>query len=319
MANTKWIALLQDNNFFNNLIKIVMKKITTIIKTMLLALVVLVMTQGCIPTTPVGGNPTPNMLTGKIKSADITLLSIGGQNNLNYNFEYDTTSAKLSVIKVVSSGFPVYTKTYTVEYLSDKVIVKDFTGISGHIYFLKPSTNLIDSIYLYDAGQKIRETVVERTPSNDLSVIYFNSDRTEKITDFQYVNGNLIAYKASMFNAMAFQTVNTSYQINYDNTKSRKPGLTFLLNRNESSLNIRDLIFDPDILGLSFGNTSTNLPLSLSWSEPVGMTGNTGSTNFINNNYSASSVVETISSTSTASVGMNFLYRLLLNAHNEYY
>ena len=35
-----------------------MKKITTPFKTMLLAVVVLVMAQGCIPTTPVGGNPT---------------------------------------------------------------------------------------------------------------------------------------------------------------------------------------------------------------------------------------------------------------------
>ena len=35
-----------------------MKKITTLFKTMLLAVVVLVMAQGCIPTTPVGGNPT---------------------------------------------------------------------------------------------------------------------------------------------------------------------------------------------------------------------------------------------------------------------
>jgi hypothetical protein len=38
-----------------------MKKITTIFKTMLLAVVVLVMAQGCIPTTPTGGNPTPTI------------------------------------------------------------------------------------------------------------------------------------------------------------------------------------------------------------------------------------------------------------------
>jgi hypothetical protein len=37
-----------------------MKKITTIFKTMLFAVVVVVMVQSCIPTTPTGGNPTPN-------------------------------------------------------------------------------------------------------------------------------------------------------------------------------------------------------------------------------------------------------------------
>lgn len=37
-----------------------MKKITTTFKTIGLIAVVLVMTQGCIPTTPTGGNPTPS-------------------------------------------------------------------------------------------------------------------------------------------------------------------------------------------------------------------------------------------------------------------
>ncbi len=36
-----------------------MKKISTIFKTMFLTVVVLVLAQGCIPTTPTGGNPTP--------------------------------------------------------------------------------------------------------------------------------------------------------------------------------------------------------------------------------------------------------------------
>lgn len=37
-----------------------MKKITTTIKTIGFISIVFVMAQGCIPTTPVGGNPTPN-------------------------------------------------------------------------------------------------------------------------------------------------------------------------------------------------------------------------------------------------------------------
>ncbi|MBK6273200.1 MAG: hypothetical protein IPF58_00190 [Saprospirales bacterium] len=41
-----------------------MKKIKTIFETMLLATVVLIMAQGCIPTTPVGGNPTPTNTFG---------------------------------------------------------------------------------------------------------------------------------------------------------------------------------------------------------------------------------------------------------------
>ena len=51
-----------------------MKKITTIIKTMLLAVVVLVLVQGCIPTTPVvPGNPTKGTLKVGITSFENVL------------------------------------------------------------------------------------------------------------------------------------------------------------------------------------------------------------------------------------------------------
>lgn len=43
-----------------------MQKIKTTIKTMLLAVIVLVTAQGCIPTMPTGGNPTPTIQEGVV-------------------------------------------------------------------------------------------------------------------------------------------------------------------------------------------------------------------------------------------------------------
>ena len=66
-----------------------MKKITTLFKTKLLAVVVLAMAQGCIPTTPVGGNPTPNpnsQITYKQFNQSL-VDSIPGNQTITINFD----------------------------------------------------------------------------------------------------------------------------------------------------------------------------------------------------------------------------------------
>ena len=68
-----------------------MKKITTTIKTMLLAAIVLVMAQSCIPTTPVGGNPTPIDTSGNTFRVNISSYTISpfGTNSQNKTLSLD--------------------------------------------------------------------------------------------------------------------------------------------------------------------------------------------------------------------------------------
>lgn len=82
-----------------------MKKITIILKTMFLTVVVLVMVQSCIPTTPVGGNPT------LINGFDINISStVNALDQFNYNSQTDTLiidgdSIEFSTAYTSSSSF----------------------------------------------------------------------------------------------------------------------------------------------------------------------------------------------------------------------
>ena len=108
-----------------------MKKMNTIFKTMLLAVVVLVMAQSCIPTTP-GGNPTPTSGTFNVGINDFGFL----------NFTKDIQS-KIVVVDGDSLGFVLRKNPYVTlcEILS--VNFKSSTNNTYEFLSLKNSNQLV--------------------------------------------------------------------------------------------------------------------------------------------------------------------------------
>jgi hypothetical protein len=112
-----------------------MKKIKTIFETMLFAAVVLVMAQGCIPTTPVGGNPTPTNTFGVYFSDEGVTTSINkyklivtGDDSIYFTFDFynyfGTTSESLNIYFQSSTGS-------ITEYLTDTTLAAIPTIPSG--------------------------------------------------------------------------------------------------------------------------------------------------------------------------------------------
>ena len=103
-----------------------MKKIKTIFETMLFTAVVLVMAQGCIPTTPVGGNPTPTNTFGVYFSDEGVTTSLSkyklvvtGDDSIYFTFNYGSSgwlaTEELNIYFQSSSGS-------VTEYLTDTTL-----------------------------------------------------------------------------------------------------------------------------------------------------------------------------------------------------
>lgn len=300
-----------------------MKKNTIFFKTISFIAVVFVMAQGCIPTTPVGGNPTPNPnLIGKIKSASATLISIDGlfmQNDLNYSFEYDSLS-RISGIKITAS-VPEFNHTFYVEYLSNTVVVKDSTGITGLIYFLKSGTNLIDSIYDYHNGQQINTIAIERELSNNIQSITFTGRELIKgrLIDFIYEDGSIKNYTFMSYDG--FYSTVSNYEVSYDASKPKRPGTAFnLCQFDVYSPSLSTIIFDADIFGLSFGNTSMHSISSLTWNESVDLSYQSGTYDYNYNNFTSNNIAVTATASSSGPfIARKFVCNHLVNVKNEYY
>lgn len=103
-----------------------MKKITNNLKTMAFAVIVFVMVQGCIPTTPTGGNPTPTNTFGVYFSDEgiTTSLSkyklvVTGDDSIYFKFDYGNSGW------IVTEDLNIYFQSSTAsitEYLTDTTL-----------------------------------------------------------------------------------------------------------------------------------------------------------------------------------------------------
>jgi hypothetical protein len=270
-----------------------MKKITTIFKTMLLAVVVLVLAQGCIPNTP-GVNPAP-ILTGKIKSSVIT----ASANNIAcyYSFIYDD-SGKLVTLKIRSDlAGQTDSVNYDIIYQTDKLTVKDSKGLTAMVFYLKTNTNLIDSFEQFNIYGQRSLTTIKRDSSNNLTKISIGDSY---INDFVYENGNIKSYY-SYISQLSFPST-TNRTFSYDSTKVTKagtniygiPSLPFISSNSF-------LFFDVAYLDLSLGNTFTKAVSSISWESPYG---SFGSVNYNYTNYTSTNT--TINMTGYIELSLNW-------------
>lgn len=249
-----------------------MKKITSLFKTMLLAAVVLVMTQGCIPTTPVGGNPSPS-LTGKIKNIknigfmplpfSTTLIRY----NFEYRFNYDSLTRVRSIDILDSTGMPLVPQV-SVEWQTNKVIVKqpyDATQYVEDVFFLKGNTNLVDSIYRLENSSVIRRTLVVRNSLNSLvstnEIQYFDNIPSDTLTldSFVYVNNNIVSLNRKRFGVGGLKKefqYNVSFNEKTNTNASLMHVIGFPLLLMSSYFPVR---LDVEVLGVSLGNGSLNL------------------------------------------------------------
>ena len=217
------------------------------LKIIAFAVFVFVMAQGCIPTTPSGGNPTPNNLTGKLKYFNFKANGINADIFISYSS--NGLVSKLNTTDV--SGFPI---ANIVEYEPNKVIIKDSVNTTtGDVYYLKPGTILIDSICYYNDGNFNGKTKIDRDANNNLIRISMNDVIVKD--SFVYSNNNIVSYLDHGFDPF----FNTNYVIKtefeYDFTKTLKSNINInLILSNALSQNI-------DILGINLGNISQH-PIS---------------------------------------------------------
>lgn len=225
-----------------------MKKTTNNLKTMLLAAVVLVMAQGCVPTNPVGGNPTPNNLIGKIKNFHV---KSSYWSEYEYNISYNTNGI-VNKINSIYLGSNTPFINY-VEYEPNKVIIRDsINTTTGYVCFLKAGTVLLDSIYTYSIGNITDRTIIERDANNNILRILSNNIISRD--SFVYANNNIISYIEHFPSTGWIGEITRKVELEYDNTKTVKS----IVNSYLSLLNTQIFI---DIIGISLGNTSQH-PIS---------------------------------------------------------
>ena len=248
-----------------------MKKITTNIKTMLLAAVVLVMAQSCIPTAP-NGNPTPSVV-GKIKNIitkgfiqipfSTTLIRI----NNEVKFNYDSLARVRSIDILDSTGTPLVPQV-SVEWQTNKVTVKQNDGASlivEDVFFLHENTNFVDSIYRLENSSLNRRTLIVRNNLNNIvrtdEIQYYDNVPYDTLTldSFVYVNNNIVSLNKKKYGP---DVLRKEFQYN--------TALISKVNTNTGGLGIAQFptLFlnawypsrvDIEVLGISLGNTGYNL------------------------------------------------------------
>jgi len=249
-----------------------MKKIKTIFKTIFLATVVFVMAQSCIPTEPVGGNPTPT-LTGKIKNIivksflEITSTSTFFRINYEVKFNYDSLARVSSIDILDSTGVPTVPQI-SVTRSTNKVIVKQNDGAGlfvEDVFFLHANTNYIDSIYRLENSNLNRRTLIVRNNLNNIVrtdeiQYYFNVPYdTLTLDSFVYVNNNIVSLNKNKFGPDVLRK-----EFQYNTTLIAK------VNTNTVGLDIAQFptLFlnswypshiDIEVLGISVGNVGKNL------------------------------------------------------------
>jgi hypothetical protein len=249
-----------------------MQKITATIKTMLLAAIILVMAQGCIPTTPTEGNPTPT-LVGKIKNIknigfiQLPFTTTFIRYNFEYKFNYDSLARVRSIDILDSMGTPLVAQV-SVEWQTNKVIVKqpyDATQFVEDVYFLQPNTNLIDSIYRLENSSMIRRTLVVRNNLNNLEstneIQYYGNIPSDTLTldSFVYVNNNIVSLNSKRFGVGGLRKefqYNMSLNAKTNTNASIMHVVGFPLLLISSYFPSR---LDIEVLGVSLGNGSLNL------------------------------------------------------------
>lgn len=249
-----------------------MKKITILFKTILLTAIVLVMAQGCIPTAPVGGNPTPS-LNGKIKNIknigfiQLPFSTILIRYNFEYRFNYDSLARVKSIDILDSTGMPLVPQV-SVEWQTNKVIVKqpyDATLYVEDVFFLKANTNLVDSIYRLENSSVIRRTLVVRNSLNSLvstnEIQYFDNIPSDTLTldSFVYVNNNIVSLNRKRFGVGGLKKefqYNTSFNAKTNTNASLMHVIGFPLLLMSAYFPAR---LDVEVLGVSLGNGSLNL------------------------------------------------------------
>ena len=154
-----------------------MKKIKTIFETMLFAAVVLVMAQGCIPTTPVGGNPTPT------NRFDINISSVAGliqQSNSQMKMLYIDGDSILFLTSFSVGLFGGFTHQINIQVYSDNAYeyISNKGFISANIQIDSSDTTNQWTLFAYGSSsyQLVRVTI---TYSFDLfkNDLPYNTDR----------------------------------------------------------------------------------------------------------------------------------------------
>jgi hypothetical protein len=80
------------------------------------------------------------------------------------------------------------------------------------------------------------------------------------------------------------------------------------------------IIFDADIFGLSFGNTSIYSISSLTWNESVDLSYQNGTYDYNYNNFTTNNITMTATASSSgAFLARRFVCNHLINLNNEYY
>jgi len=172
-----------------------MKRITTILKTMFLAAVVLVMAQGCIPTAPTGGNPTPNPQSNIIYKIFEDTLYPNSQSD-NYFIAFD--SIKPLEVEFWSYGFVprscfISRNDTTIKFLKK---VNNTSGINPWFSIAKyekannNSTSWADN-RMAILGQAVLYSVSDlgpdyRTEINKLTYVVFKAPLLSNPTKFAY-------------------------------------------------------------------------------------------------------------------------------------
>ena len=137
-----------------------MKKIKTIFETMLFAAVVLVMAQGCIPTTPVGGNPTPT------NRFDINISSVAGliqQSNSQMKMLYIDGDSILFLTSFSVGLFGGFTHQINIQVYSDNAYeyISNKGFISANIQIDSSDTTNQWTLFAYGSSsyQLVRGTI----------------------------------------------------------------------------------------------------------------------------------------------------------------
>lgn len=262
-----------------------MKKITSIFKTIGIMVIVLVMAQSCIPNIPVGGNPTPTGLTGKIKRA-IFYYNIADtiQNDFIYNDS--------GVLTAINNRFVNYGITNRISVIrgTDMIIWKD-SAISGQIIYLKHGTKLVDSMYDYYNGTLTTRCYIERDNINNLNKIVMKQGNTNAdwiiIDSFIYNGNNLTSFRGRDV-TITIVNATINHQVEYDLTKTKKINTdSYFLGKLISFLDYYNISLD--ILDVSLGNTNNNAILSYTY-MPTFYPYNNEKVNYVYNGFTPTDV-----------------------------
>lgn len=245
-----------------------MKTITKTFKTMLLAAVVFVMAQGCIPTIP-GGNPTPVNLQGKIKSSKYYDSHFSDTFRVNYIYD---SAGRIEQINLIY-GTSLLLQRLSVSYQSNLIVVQNvqapLNSISKQTFYIHPGTNWVDSTDIYYNTYLYGRITATRDNSNKL--IRLSEDVFDTFGNRSFFSGlDTIVYNGNnitictepvnTFNTLVGGYVKSIYE--YDLSKTIKPNTTcgkYMICNILYPLAIPYINTDIDVLGINMGIINENI------------------------------------------------------------